>query len=126
MIAISETNNSTQNDDRSRNQIDIAADEGSIFNDGAVFVFAVVIHKHDAASQIDIRTDIAVSDIGQVGNLAVCADGGVFHFHEIADFHAVGDAAVRAEMGVWSDVHIVCHDALLDGGGVNFIAVSDC
>ena len=108
-----------------RNEIGVAADEGGVFDDGAVFFRAVVVDRHGAAAEVDVLSHVAVSHIGQMRDLCTVADVGVLDLHEIAHAHAVSDVRSRADIGEGTDVCVVAHRRIIDLRGVDLRAVSD-
>ena len=76
-------------------QISVAAHEGIIADDGAVLLFTVVVNGNAAAAHVNTAADIAIADIGQVGQLSAFAHIGVLHFYIVTNLHMVADDGVR-------------------------------
>ena len=61
-----------------------------VFNDGAVFVGAIVIGGNAAGAIVHALAHCGIAQIGQVIGFGTFGHGGIFNFHKIANVHFGG------------------------------------
>lgn len=108
-----------------RYKIGIAADECVIFHSAAEFTVTVIIYRYHATSNIDMRTKIGVSDVGQMCYAGLFSQCRVFNFHKVSDLDRICQNAVRTQMAVRSDSNAVSYLGFFDEGGMNLASISD-
>ena len=75
-------------------KIDVGADKYVFSDDGAVFVFTVVVAENRSAADVCSVADVGVADIGEVRGFHAVSETAVFYFHEIAYTAVVSDNRV--------------------------------
>ena len=86
-----------------RNQHAVGADAYFVADDGFVFVDTVVVGDDGAGTEIGFAADAGIADVGQVVGFGAFADGGIFHFDEVADVHIFGQFGLRTQTRVRAD-----------------------
>ena len=74
-----------------------------VFNDGAVFVSTVVVGGDTARTVVDTLAHGGVAQVGEVVGFGAFGQGGVFHFHEVADMHFIAQFSAWAQAGKWTN-----------------------
>lgn len=81
-----------------RNQLRIAADEGSVSDGGHLFPEPVVVARDGAGTNVHVGANDGVAEIGEVRGLRSLAEHGLLQLHEVADLRARSDVRVAAQV----------------------------
>ena len=109
------------------NQHIAGANAHFVADNGLVFVHAVVVASDGAGADVAAAADLRVAEVGEVVGFAAAADGAVFHFHEVADVHFVGQVGIGAQAGEGADAGAVADAAVFEvREGLDNRVVADC
>ena len=90
-----------------RYQIGVAAHKGIVADDGAMLFLAIVVNSDAAAAHVNAAADIAVANVGEVGQLSAFAHIGVLNFHIVTNLYMVADNSVGTQMYVGTGGYVV-------------------
>ena len=96
------------------NQHIAGANAHFVADNGLVFVHAVVVASDGAGADVAAAADLRVAEVGEVVGFAAAADGAVFHFHEVADVHFVGQIGIGAQAGEGADAGAAADAAVFE------------
>ena len=90
----------------------IAANEAAVSYRRTMLAAAVIIYEYDTAPEIDVTSDISISDICEMSRFGAVADRRILYFDKISDLAARTDTPVDRKSVVgkecrsrWSPYH---------------------
>src|SRR5262245_60012771 len=95
-----------------RNQLRIRADEGAVFNDRGMLLFAVVVARDHSGADVDILSDCGVAQISMMHRFSAGPERGLLHFDKVADFRIVIHGRAHSQMSKRSYGHIFTNGAV--------------
>jgi len=94
-----------------------ASDEDAVFDDGGIFLYAVVIAGDCSGTDVGVRAQGGVAEIRQVKCLGAPAQARFLHFHEVAnarrllDHRAISEVRKGADSDAGSNLGVGNHRA---------------
>ena len=108
-----------------RDEVRVAADEGIVLDDCAELLLAVVVDRDRAAAHVDVRTEVAVPDVGEMRQFRALTDVRILHLNKITDLHTRTDVTVGADMVELPKLRAVLNLGIMRKNVVCFDIVAD-
>ena len=90
-----------------------------------MLLLAIVVNGDAAAAHIYAAADIAIANIGKMGQLGAFAHVGVFNLYIVANLHMVANHSIRAQMYIGTGRNMVLNLAVMTINKLQMVIIAD-